>query len=514
MRVTRERWIQIATAIALVGLVAWSCWQRWLQLAVSPFPLGVDGYYYPVQLRSLLEHGTLQYPASPLTFWFMLPFAAATDPITGAKLGAALGGALVALPAYGVGAQLARQRGAGLVAAAVAATSASSAFLTIEFVKQGVGLTVALAAIWLALRALATPTRPRIALALAGLLATLLAHKLAAGFVLAIAVPAALEEARGRGVLRGRRLLYLLVALVIGALALLVMGLVAPQRFVSATDLALVTDLLSSEARWDAPALARPGLTLVFGHEAAIGAGFALAAALVLALRLGEARRGAEPQASERRSRGERVVAWAFVALALVIGLPWLDVTDAQGLGFRLRVTAFLPLAICAALVAGALARLADGWLRDAFLAILAIVVVARAPTERSEGRIVAHPALVSAVLAATTKLPANTTVIVPERHILFMVAWYTRAPVSLRPESVPYGRRVRLLPLHFIQMGSPLDEAIDAARRDARIAEPPIGLHPRHRNGLVLVSEPTWDWLLEALPPGARAHWARWRTI
>ena len=69
-----------------------------------PYPVGVDGYFYPIQLRSLLEHGHLQYPPSPLTFWLMAPFAAVTDPITGAKLGAALLGALVALPAYAVGA--------------------------------------------------------------------------------------------------------------------------------------------------------------------------------------------------------------------------------------------------------------------------------------------------------------------------------------------------------------------------------------------------------------------------
>jgi hypothetical protein len=119
-----------------------------------------------------------------------------------------------------------------------------------------------------------------------------------------------------------------------------------------------------------------------------------------------------------------------------------------------------------------------------------------------------------AAVLAAATKIPANTTVIVPERHILFMTAWYTRAPVRLRPEPVPYGRRVRLLPLAFIGMGSPLEDAIDAARADAHVAEPPLGLHPRHRNGLVLVTEPTWDWLLATLRPELRGYWATWRTI
>jgi hypothetical protein len=510
--VTRERWIRIAVAAALVALAGYAAWVRWHLLAASPFPLGVDGYYYPVQLRALLETGHLQYPASPLTFWFMAPFAAATDPITGAKLGAAIGGALAVLPAYGVASRLAVSRGAGLLAAAIVATSASSQYLATEFVKQGIGLTLALSTIWLVLRALDTPSRRRTGFAIAGLVVTALAHKLAAAVVLAIAVPAVFQELRARGVLRGRRLLYLLVAAAIGTVVIGIAGLVAPQRFLSPHDLALVGDLMTTEAHWDAPALERPGLALTFDHEALAAAVIGLAAAVVLVLR----RRDRETLAL-----GARTVAWMFVALAIIGGLPWLDVGDTQGLAYRLRVAAFVPLAICAAIVAGALARLAVKgstpvlrMQRDALLAAIALVLVVRAPTERAEGRIVAHPALVSAVMAARTKIPAGTTVIVPERHILFMTAWYTRAPVALRPDHIPYGRRVRLLPLHFIEMGSPLEQAIDAARSDPRVLDPPIGLHPRHRNGLVLVTEATWDWLLANVPPGAADYWARWQTI
>src|SRR5690348_9231314 len=109
--------------VAVLGLVAFSAWRRWQILDASPFPVGIDGYFYPIQLRSLLETGHLQYPASPLVFWWMAPFAAATDPIIGAKLGAAIGGALIAIPAYGVGARLGGGRGPGLVAAAIATTS-------------------------------------------------------------------------------------------------------------------------------------------------------------------------------------------------------------------------------------------------------------------------------------------------------------------------------------------------------------------------------------------------------
>ncbi|HSK00552.1 MAG TPA: hypothetical protein VK932_04900, partial [Kofleriaceae bacterium] len=69
-----------AVAAALAALVAASFHERWELLAASPFPVGVDGYYYPIQLRALLETGWLQYPAAPVAFLLMAPLAAATDP--------------------------------------------------------------------------------------------------------------------------------------------------------------------------------------------------------------------------------------------------------------------------------------------------------------------------------------------------------------------------------------------------------------------------------------------------
>ena len=110
-----------ASAAALLALVAYSATHRYGFLASSPFPLGIDGYFYPIQLRSLLETGHLIYPASPLALWLMWPLAAIADPITGAKLGAAIFGALIALPAFGVAWQLTRNRSAALIAAVIAA---------------------------------------------------------------------------------------------------------------------------------------------------------------------------------------------------------------------------------------------------------------------------------------------------------------------------------------------------------------------------------------------------------
>jgi hypothetical protein len=66
---------------------------------------------------------------------------------------------------------------------------------------------------------------------------------------------------------------------------------------------------------------------------------------------------------------------------------------------------------------------------------------------------------------------------------------------------------------LHFIGEGSALDQALMAARAEPSLA-PPVGVHPRHPNGLVLVPEATWEWVLAHLPTPDRARFTRWPTI
>ena len=508
-----------AVAAALLALIAASFVERWQLLTESPFPIGIDGFYYPIQLRALLETGALEYPAPPLTFWLMAPLAAATDPITGAKLGAALFGALGALPAYGLGARLGRGRGAGLLAAVLATRSAGSAYLTIEFVKNGVGISVALFALWLVLRALEAPSRARGIAAITGIAAAALAHKMAAGVVAVIAIPALLAAAAGRGELRGRRLLYAIGALVAAAVLAAVVGLLFPQRFLSPADAALARGLLTADARWGAPVYAGRGGEIWLGHEALAGLFVALAAAAARLRASGRALEavtrkllppahvGDPPPAAPP---GDAAAGWAILALAVLLGLPWLDVTDVQGLAFRLRIAAFAPLALAAAMLAGRLAaRLRH---RDLVLVgAAALALAAGAPGDRAEGRVVAHPALVTSIQAMAGRVPDGATVIVPERHILFMIQWYLRVDVSLRPERVSAERRWRVMLLKWIGADSALDQELLAARARAGPLAPPVGLHPTHPNGMVLVSEPAWEAIAARLPPGS--PWLRWPT-
>jgi len=504
-------WVpRVAVAAGLLVLVAWSFQQRWTLLTASPFPLGVDGYLYPVELRALLAHGTLAYPSSPLAFYLLAPFAAATDPITGAKLGAALYGAAIALPAYGAGARLGDGRGAGLVAAVIATTSIGSTYLTAEFVQNGVGLTVALVALWLGLIAAERPTRGRLIAALGAFAAAWLTHRMAAAFVLAVGIPTSLAGATAHGRLRGRRLIYLVAGAVIVLLGALAIGAAVPGRLLSLGDAALARGLLSATPRWSAPALVTPDGELALGHDALLGLGLAGA----IGLGLGRRVRPASPTGDDAARRSiANAAAWPIVLAAIAIGLPVLAVDDREGLGFRLRIAAFVPAALAAAICARtALAQLAARHREPALAALAVALAVVRQPGTRIPGEVVTRPALVSAALALRGAVPAGATLIVPERRIAFLLAWYTGAPVALRPEAVAPDRRYRVLPRHCLGDGSPLERALDATRGEPSLP-PPLGLHAGHPDGLVLVAEPTWAWVVARLPADEQARCQRWPT-
>ena len=450
------RWLPtLGVAIALVSLVALSFAERWALLEASAFPVGVDGYFYPVQLRSLLEDGSLAYPAAPLAFWLMAPLAAVTDPITGAKLGAALGGAMIALPAYGVGARLGRCRGAGSCGRA-RDDECGLGVLDDRVREERHRPDRADDRLWLLLRALGRAGTVADRDGLVGAAATVLAHRWRLAALVDRDAPM-LAAAAGHGKVRGRRLLYAIA--IVGGTGALLFALALTGSLPLPNDLDIGRAVTSQASYWTAPALVTRTATLTFGHEALTGAIIGVIGAVVLANRKAIDRvvvpapiRGTP---TRRSHPGETAVAWAIVVIAIAIAWPTLDVSDAQGLGFRLRIAAFVPMSLAAAVVAGRLASRIKH--RDFVLAVVAFALATRTPGNRDEGKILAHPAMVAAIQAL--HVPDGDTVIVPERHIVFMVAWYTRADVQIRPEGIEPARRWRLLPLAWTGLNSPLDK-------------------------------------------------------
>jgi hypothetical protein len=149
----------------------------------------------------------------------------------------------------------------------------------------------------------------------------------------------------------------------------------------------------------------------------------------------------------------------------------------------------------------------------SAALVLALVAQLAMAPRRLDRGVVYAHPAMISAVWGLASAVPTGELVVVSERHLAFMATWYTRARTRLRPPAPAEARQWRLLPLAFIVDGSPLSRAIDRARAQPGLV-PPRGLHPRHRNGLVLMPEATWEWVLAQLPSGARRRYQAWKAL
>ena len=492
-------------AAALLVLAGWTLWDRWSFARSTPYPTGVDGYWYAVQLRSILEDGALHYDASPLALWLMAPLAALLGPIDGAKLGAALAAAALPLVAYPLGRRVSGERAGGLLAAVLVAASAGSFYVGTEFVKNAIALPIGIGALAALGRALERPGWRSIAGCGALLLATLLSHRLVLCFVLVAAAPpvclAILRSERGgprdrEGEREGGRA---------GAWRAAAAGaaLLGAALLLALRDGHLFAGLLSGRADWSLPALRLGERALTFRGEVALAgaAGLALLALAAASGRLAALR----PEVP----LPDRSLAWGPALWAVAIALPWLAVDDPQGLPFRLRLVAFVPLAIAAPALAAALLARVSRTGRMTILMLLCGLALYR--PGRYEAPVVrVHPDMAAAVAAAAGRVPAGDRIVSPERHLVFMTTWSTRVEAQLRPDGVPRERRWRLVPMAYMSDG--LQRAIGAARVSGAIPAP-VSLHRGHPDGLVLMPEVTWEWVLDQLEGPERAHYAAWPT-
>lgn len=126
-------------------------------LILFRFPLmyGIDGPYYLIQVKAILETGTMNYVDPPLCFYL---FAALTlllgDPTSAIKIGTVLFCALTVLPSYLIGKRLTSSVQAAIASAVVCSLSPGLIALSGEFVKNAVGSFFLLSFIYLCLRIL------------------------------------------------------------------------------------------------------------------------------------------------------------------------------------------------------------------------------------------------------------------------------------------------------------------------------------------------------------------------
>ena len=479
----------LLAGVLLVLMVGWLGWARWTFLASSPYPFGIDGYFYPIQLRSLLESGTQYYSSAPLALWLMAPLAALGGEMWAVKVVATVATVSVALPAYGIARELECDRGPAIAAAAIAAAAPASFYMATEFVKNGVGVFVALMALWLVMRAIRSSSGKATALAALLCVAAWLTHKSAAGLVAVGVAPLAVawcwRNPRRRS-----------APLALGVGALLLGAALFSGQFVGADDIELLAGLFSGPFDARLPTLTHEdGTAIYLGHAPMLA--FLAAVTFFVA----QARRPANGQ--------HRHIATSFAVLALVVAVPVLDVTDPNGLGFRLRLLSFVALVVLAGPVLSRVLASLSGMQRAAACFALAGFVVAFHRAPESEVVVVQHPALVVAVKTAAAHVGPDDLVITPERRLAFMTTWFTRAAAQTAQPAEPREGTWRLLPLPYLGHRAIRDELAAARSSGAAVHS----LHPLNPLGLVLVAEPAWQNLVDKLPPASRAHYRSWPT-
>jgi hypothetical protein len=281
----------------------------------------------------------------------------------------------------------------------------------------------------------------------------------------------------------------LLIAVCLGLLILLGLG----RR-----DLAVLGHLFQSRADFSFAVLAAQGRApLILGHEVALAGGLAVLA--LLSTRL-------------RKPGEDRLppLVLGFGAFALFQALPWINIADDQGLGYRLRLAACACLAPCAALLAARVLGRFGPRFRAGTLALAMALVLLR-PWTSNEGVVKAHPAMVEATRHLRGVLPPGSLVVIPERHTGFMAAYYGEVTVRLRPPvTLDPEHTFRLLPGASIRPG--LAAALDRTRgHPVPNLAPAISLHSLHPNGLVLLPEPTFRYLVAGLPTAEQQWYQVW---
>jgi hypothetical protein len=437
---------------------------RLLVLFQDEAPRGLDGYYYAVQLRSLLETGRLYYPGMPLAFWLLAPFAALTNPIVGTKIGAAFFASL-AIPAIVLIVHtITRDVAYAALGGVIAATSAQSIPLSTEFVKQGVGLTLALTLLAVAARA----HKPRHWI-IAGILGVACVATHGTSAVLAVWFVAPIVVARTHGKAR---------VTFLAGLALVAAAFLWRYR-------TLILEMGDIQSRVEAPLATR----LV---------------ALILVL-LGVA-------GYVRRADGLRWMAILAgpATFAIVLNLPVFERATAAGLAPRLQLLSFVSLALCFPVALYLLAR-------RALVAIVVIVAVLpfALTSFREAARIRYEPPeqLTLEIVKLRGLLPSDAVLIAQEHSTAFQVKWLTGVEtVSTEPRSIDPSRTWRLL-----SIGIP--HRIKERLLSFEKASPNRGLKvirtsavPRHFT-LVVVPEAAWRAFVASLPPDLRATVDPWPT-
>jgi hypothetical protein len=429
-------------------------------LAAVSGPAGVDGYYYLLQVRSLLEGQGFVHRDFPLAFAWLALGALVFGLVDGIKIATAAASACAVVPMFFLAHRLTGRTAAGVLAAVCVASSSGLLNLAAGWNKQALGVTLALGTA--AVAASGLDTRGRRTGALLLLIACALCHATALGLVLVFAAPVWVLTLPPR-----RRVA------VLGAGLALAVALVVRVR------------LLAGLFR---------GRSCLGEHIVAeVGLGFLAALALVIGWFL--IRRG--------RAIGEPLgaQAWLIGPLASALVLPWLRCENDVALAVRLEVMGFVPMALAVAVAAAWLVRRLGTPLASAAL-LLAAAAIAYALPPFWTARPPIAPPPVAECASLLRDVPAEALIIADDRAIAFAIEYETH-----RSTRVTEPRRIDPALTYRLVTGLPDPRAFTEFQRRV-----PEGLRPPRRCRFAVVfEERTWRAYLESLTAEKRAAAALW---
>jgi len=462
--------------------------RAWL-LFRTPYVPGINGAYYPVQARALLERGALAIPDLPLTFHLHAALAWSLAKVTGmaqadaimwaVKLCDAVLPPLVAWPVFVLVRRWARSRGQGdavPLAAAALVCLASTPFRIVGDLQKN-----SLALVWLAMLAatlhcwLEAPTPRRGVAVLATLLLLGLTHVgvLGAALVL-LAVVVPVFMARRRGFARWRQVLPWMGA---GVLLLVLTAAFVFWRF----DPTRIHRL--------ALAFTNPAAFSFDGGQMPIRPGSAMYVArwvawLAFALAVGPALSIAWRRRNELPAADVALVAGGAFAVLAMTG-PYFSMDKSV----RFYLIALLPAIIVAAFSA---LHVATAWRRWCLLGLVLLVGIGG--TVRSwplGGQAVLSDAAMRELQSLVQYIPQpNRTLIVTEHGAEWWGAWFLRTrvaqPDALRPEDWQHYDSILFLDIKsglqanmFAGGGPPPGRGRGPGPGDSPLARPDRGARP-----------------------------------
>lgn len=417
-------WLPVLFFMGLAAVIRW-------RMNFAGLMPGVNGPYYPVQVRALLETGRLGFPDFPLVFWlealvakllFALKMGTLSECIMWASKGVdALFPTLVAVPAYLLARTWAaderRRLWGAWVVAAFSILFLFALFMTADLQKNSVGNVWLFFYIYYLYQALRQGGWRPLAIAGVFFVLTALTHigcfGVAIVFLLVVAVVSLLlEPARRRMILRGAGFLLLLL---VGATVVLYLFF-DPER----VERLLTVFLLPAEL-FEQPMLSTP-LSPFNAPPLVVGNLMAIAGVILLIRRWASA----EP--------ARRLIVLAAVLLAFLLSSP----VFGQEWATRLSIMAHIPATVVLAfLLADLQSRVATFSLTAGVLILLLFsVMVSSGPGFRAPGISEASYEELHQLRGVIAR-PGETLVLA--RHGLeWWAAWVLETDVGQRPDLGP----------------------------------------------------------------------------